>query len=173
MLYNWNLNILYSPCFHCDVTYSISLYTDIHSSSPMFSWHIKVSIRWCTLRNPSRSNCSPVFFPSHMFCEFWEFGHTTLFIYRFLTALSRMLLCLFKNPYQPDIATDSTMVWVWGGAMYLSDQWQKVVGELFRRNILEIIYGETRDYTLHLKRDKTSENTLLGYKYLILCMQIK
>ncbi len=158
----------------CDLRHQLCLYTDIHSSSPMFPWNIKVSIRWCTLRNPSRSNCSPVFFPSHMFCEFWEFGHTTLFIYRFLTALSRMLLCLFKNPYQPDIATDfNNGVSLGQGLCICLTNDRKWWGSLFRRNILEIIYGETRDYILHLERDKTSENTLLGYKYLILCRQIK
>ncbi len=110
-------------------------YTDIHSSSPMFSWDIKVSIR-CTLRNLSRSSSSPEGFSHILFREFWEFGHTTLFIYRFFDS-SVENIALFKNSDQPDIATDSTMVWVWGGAMHLSDQWQNG-GGVFRKKLCKL-----------------------------------
>ncbi len=46
--------------------------------------------------------------------------------------------CLFKNSNQPDIATvTQPMVWAWGGAICLFDQWQ--MRDVFEETCLRTI----------------------------------
>ncbi len=73
----WNSDVLHPSCYFSHTT----CFTAIHNSSPVASWHSKVSTE-CALQNVSGSSRSSRYTFRLMFFRFYVFRHTTyLFAY--------------------------------------------------------------------------------------------